>query len=246
MLDLLIQIVTNAVSKVVESGIEHVSGKASSKRPLAVALIELYDATVSLEAASQAAYDAFRQIRDGEKVPLRIRVRDRLDALFRASEAFGTRVGAVYSRLGIYDPDLAATLVGKVFYGKFRMLTAVDLLLETVPRPVKTGRGLTDKVSIATALPEPSELHLESREHASLAALPAYSRPPEELNQQIADIRARVLRKLSKRELDITDKDDLEVALQYGQENIDRIRRARTELADFIRRSVPLTEILAE
>jgi hypothetical protein len=229
MLDVLVTLIGEALKKIFDSSVDKVASKVSAKRSLAIALLELYDAMVGLEESSRAALELFQSYQNGTAAPLRIRARSAMNALVTSVEKFDTKLKHVYSRLDLYNPNLA-TVLESHFLGKSETLKVINALLVATPRIKLAGEYPTDNIIIPTAMPN--------------RALFGTTYARSDSKRQIAELKVQIDRSLRKQDVNFSEREGLALILHNGELNLKRIEAARRDLAEFIKQNVPLSEIL--
>ena len=231
MFDVLAALLGEALKKIFDVSVDRLNDQ-SKKRTLAISLLQLYDALVQLEEASQNALVLFGRYRDGTAAPLRTTARSTMESLINSVQKVDKWLLEVYSKLNIYNPHLAS-VTHDVVWSKRHTLEVIDVILAATPRVKMAGKYPTDFLIVPTELPD-SELLRNFSEHGSRA----------DAERRVAELKERIDRSLKVREVNFSESAEIAAVLEHGEATLRQVQAARAELAEFIQRAVPLSEVL--
>lgn len=227
MLDVITQLVVRFSSKLFGTTVDLASKTAKDRRSLLKALIELYENIIELESASRSAYEEFSQYANGTSVPVVIAVRNRVERLSNATKSFHSQLRVVEKALSIQNPDLNLHL-GSMFAKKGSLLVKFDLLTEVAPSHLERY-----VISYPTILPL-LEFDFKKQSFSN----------QDEIDRELKHVSKSLRKKFKSREIDLIDSASVKVALSEANDNIRAIEKVRMELAEYIRKNVPLESMI--
>lgn len=231
MLDVIVTLLNEALQKIMEVSVDQVLSRGSEKRKAAIMLLELYDAILVVEESSRSALNLFQDYYNGA-TPLRTRTRRAMDALASSVELLDKRLSAVYTLLHIFSPYLATVAKNEIL-GKVHTIEVVNAMLAAVPYVKRNGRHPSDFIIVPTSRPGPA-----------LAQIVHVTGSHEDIDRRVAEMKKEIDRSLKKKEINFTLREDLALILRDGDAALKRIQVVQKDLAEFIRRNVPFTDIL--
>jgi hypothetical protein len=229
--EILTAVITQALSKILGTSVDIVAKDVSWKRSMAAACIDLYDSLTELENSSRTAYTIFKAIAERTRTPTKTKIKDVMEPLFASFVAFDKSLRKVESKLGIYDRALLFK-IRDVRSLKFGILDTLDMLLDAAPVQLKDSDKLTSLIEYPTVVP---------RSDDSLGALQS---TPSSVEQEVKRIKAHVMAQFKKTTVDLNLPAEAAIAIRTAEDNLRSIEQTRQQLAEFIKESFPLKEIL--
>lgn len=241
MFDALSTIITAFIQKLIGVSVEEGIKVIKQKRSLALAFLNLFDSLLELENASKAAYKEFSGYAQETDVPTKLTTRNRLSELLGRTRNFAHALDAVAERLIIYDESLLAGLFSSV-QTKISNLTTIDFFLEFCPSQAKDQ----DKQSSPFLIIYPT--HYSQTDilllHKELTDSQWNPESKGNFDKEINHLQKNIKAKINRKTVDISSRPEAKIALDKAQEDIQKIERVRKELAEFIKRTFPMDEIL--